>query len=157
MSHHPIPEQGSRAQIIHHIVHRQRDVAETEQGGAIDVSNEQRSVVQQQQEMATLTGRVVDIACLRRYPSDQYASRAQRHPTACALMGHCLESESAAVDDDDRVHLLDAEATPMVERELRRADESAGVRITVERAAKGDDVVTRRVELCISPAWQSTT
>ena len=46
----------------------------------------------------TAEGWVLDIACLREYPRDEYAERAEAHTTACTAMGHCLESGYAFVD-----------------------------------------------------------
>lgn len=42
--------------------------------------------------MEITEGYVVDLACLRRYPRQEYTSRAAQHTTECALMGHCVES-----------------------------------------------------------------
>lgn len=75
----------------------------------------------------TSEGWVLDIACLRKYPRDEYADRAREHTTACSVMGHCLESGYALVDADGRVTLLDPEATAPVLDALRRSDREAGV------------------------------
>lgn len=44
----------------------------------------------------TLEGYVVDIACLRKWPRAEWASRAARHSRGCSLEGHCLESGYAS-------------------------------------------------------------
>jgi hypothetical protein len=93
----------------------------------------------------TLAGHVVDIACLRRYPEAEYADRAKRHTTDCALMGHCVESGYALVDDDAIAHLLDAHATPLVVAALQASSADRGVQLTVERRSEKGEMVTKRV------------
>lgn len=80
-----------------------------------------------------IEGFVVDIACLRRYGVADTLERARVHTTECALMGHGVESGYGLVDDDGRVHLLDAHARTHVVTALQRADTERGVRLSVQR------------------------
>ncbi len=93
----------------------------------------------------TLSGHVVDIACLRRYPEPEYAERARRHTAHCALMGHCVESGYALVDDDGIAHLLDVHATPLVVAALQACSADRGVQLSVERRNEDGEMVTQRV------------
>lgn len=58
----------------------------------------------------TVEGYVIDIACLRKYPSSQWLERARVHTRQCAMMGHCVESGYALVDEGGAA-LLGDEAT----------------------------------------------
>jgi len=93
----------------------------------------------------TVEGWVVDIACLRKYPEDELASRARAHTAECALMGHCVESGYGLVDADGRVQLLDDEATPHVVTALRSSASDSGIRLRAERHSNGGEMVTTRV------------
>ena len=83
--------------------------------------------------METVEGYVVDLACLRRYPSEQYTARAAEHTTECALMGHCVESGYGLVSAGNRAVPLDTEATPHVVAALQSAAAAQGVRLRVRR------------------------
>ena len=93
----------------------------------------------------TLTGYVVDIACLRRYPQDEYSERARRHTTDCALMGHCVESGYAVVSDEGGARLLDTQATRHVVAALEAANADRGVHLVVERRQREREMVTESV------------
>lgn len=93
----------------------------------------------------TVEGYLVDIACLRRYPSEQVLVRAREHTVACARMGHCVESGYGIVDDRGQVHLLDASATPRVLEKLDDAREQ-GARLRVQRREDEGDMETQAVE-----------
>ena len=94
----------------------------------------------------TLTGHVVDIACIRKYPRDELLERARRHSRDCALMGHCIESGYGLVDDTGRVALLDHEATHRIVEVLPSAAER-GARLRVERRERQGEMATLSVEL----------
>ena len=98
----------------------------------------------------TAEGWVLDIACLRKYPREEYAERAQVHTTECSTMGHCLESGYALVDPDGRVTLLDPKATAPVLDALRQSDREAGVWLRVRR--EPDDSALATVEVAEVPA-----
>jgi hypothetical protein len=103
----------------------------------------------------TAEGWVLDIACLRKYPRDEYAERARAHTTACSQMGHCIESGYALVDADGRVTLLDPKATAPVLDALRRSDREAGVWLRVRR--EPDDGALATVEVTEAPSPLSST
>ena len=100
----------------------------------------------------TAEGWVLDIACLRKYPRDEYAERARAHTTACSQMGHCIESGYALVDADGRVTLLDPKATAPVLDALRRSDREAGVWLRVRREPDGDALATVAVAEVPAPS-----
>lgn len=97
--------------------------------------------------LETLDGYLVDIACVRRSPVAELLERARIHGRDCALMGHCVESGCALIDDGGGVALLDTEATPMVVDAVRGAASSIGIRLKVTRESAGDDMRTLRVEV----------
>lgn len=84
---------------------------------------------------------MVDLACLRRYPSDQYTARAAEHTTECALMGHCVESGYGLVSAHNRAVPLDTEATPHVVAALRSAAAQA-VRLRVRHEEADSELRT---------------
>lgn len=94
----------------------------------------------------TLEGHVVDIACLRRYPQDEMAQRAQVHTKRCALMGHCVESGYGLVQDDGRVALLEAAVTPDIVKAIAESNEDAGIRLRASREQGDHGMQTVRVE-----------
>lgn len=81
----------------------------------------------------TLVGYLMDIACVRKAPSTELLDRASVHTTECALMGHCIESGFALIDDEGRVHLLEPAATTDVVRELLGTDVDQGLQLRVIR------------------------
>lgn len=88
------------------------------------------------------TGWLVDIACLRRYAGGELARRASVHTTACARMGHCVESGYGLVDPEGRLHLLDTHATPLVVDLLRTTENEQGIRIEAERHSQDGEMET---------------
>ncbi|SEM01686.1 hypothetical protein SAMN04515665_12638 [Blastococcus sp. DSM 46786] len=96
--------------------------------------------------MEIVEGYVVDLACLRRYPQEEYTARAPEHTTECALMGHCVESGYGLVSDGNRVVPLDTEATPHIVAALRTA-RPQGVRLRVEREEVEGELRTARTEV----------
>ena len=102
-------------------------------------------IEQEQRAHETADGYVVDIACLRKYPRDEWAGRARAHTTKCALMGHCVESGYGLVAADGRVTLLDAKATPHVVDALERTTRERGVRLRAEREREEHEMRTTRV------------
>lgn len=99
----------------------------------------------EQNSSETWVGYLMDIACVRKAPSDELLDRASTHPTDCALMGHCIESGFALVGDDGRLHLLESAATTGVVRELLHTSVSEGLRLEVVRERDGHEM--RTVEL----------
>lgn len=93
-------------------------------------------------EKETLEGYVVDIACLRTAPSYGLEEMAEEHTTACALMGHCIESGYGLVRKDGSMTLLDPKATPHVVWALTQASTERGAWLRVERQQNGDKMET---------------
>lgn len=90
----------------------------------------------------TWAGYVIDLACVRKAPSADLLERAAVHTTECALMGHCVESGFALIDDDGRVHLLEPAATTHVVRELLRTGVGEGLRLQAVRELDGSEMRT---------------
>ena len=88
------------------------------------------------------TGWLVDIACLRRYAPGDVARRAAIHTTACARMGHCVESGYGVVDRGGRLRLLDTHATPMIVQLLRTTEQEQGLWIEADRQSDDGDLET---------------
>lgn len=61
-----------------------------------------------------LSGYIVDIICLRKYPRSELLERAKVHTRKCSLAGHCTESSFGLVDENGQLALLDPQATPQL-------------------------------------------
>ncbi|CAN5429130.1 hypothetical protein BH20VER3_BH20VER3_03320 [soil metagenome] len=83
-----------------------------------------------------LEGYVVDVACARKYPRNELLERTREHTHECLQMGHCAESGYALVDDDGRLSLLDAAATPLVLEAIRGLGGAQGIRLRANREMK---------------------
>jgi hypothetical protein len=94
----------------------------------------------------TLEGYLVDAACIRKYPHEQLGERARKHTKKCALMGHCVESGYGLIDDEGRIYLLDAEATPQVVEAVKGSGRDAGIRLRALRSVQGEEMKTESVE-----------
>lgn len=92
------------------------------------------------------TGYVIDIACVRKAPSADLLDRATVHTTACALMGHCVESGCALVDYDGHVHLLEPAATTQVVQELLATGVEEGLCLEVVREIDGHEMRTVEIQ-----------
>lgn len=90
----------------------------------------------------TLVGYLIDIACVRKAPSTELLDRASVHTTECALMGHCIESGFALVNDDGQLHLLEPGVTTDVVRELLSTDVDHGLQLRVVRERDGHEMHT---------------
>lgn len=90
-------------------------------------------------------GYVVDIACLRRYPPEEYWHRVRVHTSDCALMGHCVESGYALVGEDGRVALLDTHATTHVVDRLQNSAPGRGIYLRADRTEENGEMVTTGV------------
>lgn len=96
----------------------------------------------------TLEGYVIDMACVRKYPRDELLERSRTHTKECALMGHCVESGYALVDEEGRIATLDTEATPEVVRVVRQSGRDRGIRLRAkrERAEEASEMRTTAVD-----------
>lgn len=94
----------------------------------------------------TIEGYVVDIECVRGYPRDDTLRRARQHTRECLLMGHCIESGYAIVGEDDRVTLLDAQATHRVLQVAQKSAQAKGLKLCVKRTTRDGAMETFAVE-----------
>lgn len=101
----------------------------------------------QSPEQETLAGYVLDIACVRKYPRAELLERARAHTLECSLMGHCIESGYALVDEADRLYLLDAPATRLVVETLQGCEQEKGIWLRATREMVGEEMESTRVEL----------
>ncbi len=93
-----------------------------------------------------VTGYVVDVGCIRKWPRERMGEWAREHTRACALMGHCLESGYGLVDEEGRIALLDSAATLKVVDAVRASERERGIRLRASRRAHGDKMETEIVE-----------
>lgn len=93
-----------------------------------------------------IEGYVVDAGCLRGYRRDETLQRAREHRRDCLLMGHCIESGYAVVSEDDRVTVLDSEATHRVLEIARTTSNTAGVKVRVKRTRREGAMETIAIE-----------
>lgn len=90
----------------------------------------------------TVEGYVIDVACVRKNPRDALLERARTHTKECALMGHCIESGYGIVTEEDRLTLLDPEATPAVVSVVEDSKLVEGVKLRVRREEQDDTMET---------------
>lgn len=93
----------------------------------------------------TVEGHVVDLACVRRYPENEYKQRARAHTTSCALMGHCVESGYGVINDDGTLHVLDTHATPLIVAALHDSSRDRGVYLVVDQSIEDGEMVTQGI------------
>jgi hypothetical protein len=98
-----------------------------------------------------IEGYVVDLACIRKYPSSEMLDRARRHTTSCALMGHCVESGYGIVQDNGSVVPLDTHGTPLIIDAAQRSRVQTGLRVRVNRKLHESEMITEAVELVSQP------
>lgn len=94
----------------------------------------------------TLEGYLVDVGCLRGYTRHETLDRARQHRRDCLLMGHCIESGYAVVSDDDRVIVLDSEATHRVVEIARTTAKAEGIKVRVQRTRRDGQMETIAIE-----------
>ena len=93
----------------------------------------------------TVKGYVIDVGCIRKNSRDELLERATAHTRDCALMGHCVESGYGIVTDDDRVTILDSEATPQVVNVIKASDTEKGIQLRVSREDRDGTMETTEV------------
>ncbi|WP_227356443.1 hypothetical protein [Haladaptatus salinisoli] len=94
----------------------------------------------------TVEGYVMDGGCIRKNARDELLENARTHTRDCALMGHCIESGYGIVTDDDRLVMLDPEATRQVVDSVEATEKEEGIRLRVTREAEDDRMETTAVE-----------
>lgn len=97
-------------------------------------------------DLEMFEGYVVDIACLRKYPKGGVVARARSHTKSCAVMGHCVESGYALINNDGDILLLEPAITPKVLQLLYESPMQAGIRIQVKRRWAGEGMRTESVD-----------
>ena len=70
----------------------------------------------------TVEGYLIDVECIRKNARDELLEKARDHSSECALMGHCVESGYGIVTENDRLTVLDSEATPMIVDAVEETD-----------------------------------
>ena len=94
----------------------------------------------------TLDGYVIDVGCIRKNARDELLEKARTHSRECALMGHCIESGYGIVTEDDRLTVLDAEATPKIENTVEESDTEEGIRLRIQREKEDGSMETTSIE-----------
>lgn len=94
----------------------------------------------------TLDGYVIDVGCIRKNARDELFEKARTHTRECALMGHCIESGYGIVTEDDRLTVLDSEATPKIANVVKESDTEEGIRLHVQREEQDGTMETTSVE-----------
>lgn len=93
----------------------------------------------------TVEGYVMDVGCIRKNARDGLLENARSHTRDCALMGHCVESGYGIVTEDDRVTILDPEATPQVVNVVEASSRDEGIRLRVTREERDGTMETTDV------------
>lgn len=94
----------------------------------------------------TVEGHVIDVACIRKNSRDELLEKARNHSTECALMGHCIESGYGLVTENDRVTLLDPDASKQVVDIVEESDTEEGIQLRVTREEQDGTMETIGVE-----------
>ncbi len=94
----------------------------------------------------TLDGYVIDVGCIRKNARDELLEKARTHSRECALMGHCVESGYGIVTEDDRLTVLDSEATPKIVNTVEGSDTEEGIRLRVQREEQDGSMETTSIE-----------
>jgi len=94
----------------------------------------------------TLDGYVIDVGCIRKNARDELLEKARTHSRECALMGHCVESGYGIVTEDDRLTVLDSDATPGVVDTVEESDTEEGIRLRVQREEQEGSMETTSIE-----------
>lgn len=93
----------------------------------------------------SVEGYVIDVACVRKNARDELLEKARSHTRECALMGHCVESGYGLVTEDDRLTLLDPNATRKVVDMVEESDTQQGIRLQVTRDEQDGTMETTTV------------
>ena len=95
----------------------------------------------------TIEGYVVDTICIRKMAASTYTKQAEEHTTACAIMGHCVESGYCLIGPHNKLVLLDPKATPLIYDLLKATDKKKGVVLRVERKLQNEEMQTVRISV----------
>ncbi len=103
-------------------------------------------------ETETFEGYAIDIACVRKNSREELLEKAKTHTRDCALTGHCIESGYGIVTEDDRLTLLDSEATRQIVDIIEQTEEEQGHWIQVTRKEENGTFETTAVEQAGPPS-----
>ncbi|WP_227356060.1 hypothetical protein [Haladaptatus salinisoli] len=98
------------------------------------------------EQTETTEGYLMDGGCIRKNARDELLEKARTHTRECALMGHCIESGYGIVSEDDRLVMLDPEATRKVVDIVEATDTEEGIRLRVAREKQDGQMETTTVE-----------
>ena len=94
----------------------------------------------------TAEGYLIDVGCIRKNSRNELLDEARTHSSECALMGHCVESGYGVATEDDRLTVLDPEATPKVVDAVEESTTDEGIRLRVRREERDGSLETTDVE-----------
>lgn len=97
-------------------------------------------------QTTSVDGYVIDIACIRKHSRAELQETARTHSKECALMGHCVESGYGIVTVDDRLTVLDPEATQKVTDVVAQSETREGIRLHVTREKRDGEMQTTTVD-----------
>jgi hypothetical protein len=101
-----------------------------------------------QDKSVKLSGYLMDNACSASHAKDaNFAERAKKHTTSCALMPPC-EGSGFAVYADGKLYKFDEAGNKSAAELLKATDTKSGVTVAVEGTVEGDVVhVTKLTEV----------
>ncbi len=96
-----------------------------------------------------INGYLIDNACATANAKDKdFADKAKKHKTSCALTPNCAGSGFAVLSDEGKLYKLDEAGNKSAEELLRNTETKMGVAIAVEGTIEGDTVhVTKLTEV----------
>ena len=104
-----------------------------------------------QDKSVKLSGYLIDNACAGAHAKDaNFAERAKKHKTSCALMPSC-EGSGFAVYSEGKLYKFDEAGNKSASELLKGTDTKDGVTVAVEGTVDGDTVhVTKLTEVKVS-------
>jgi hypothetical protein len=98
-----------------------------------------------------LSGYLIDNACAGAHAKDaNFAERAKKHKTSCALMPSC-EGSGFAVYSEGKLYKFDAAGNKSAAELLKETETKDGVSVAVEGTVEGDTVhVTKITEVKVA-------
>ena len=87
-------------------------------------------------------GYLIDNECVRSHSRDEVLELARNHTRECALEGSCVESGYSIVTEDDRIVMLDREATPRILGSIKSCLVTEGLGMRIEREQRDGEMQT---------------
>lgn len=94
----------------------------------------------------TVVGYAIDGGCIRKNARDNLLEKARTHSKECALMGHCVQSGYGIVTEEDRLTMLDSDATLEVVHAVEDSDLEEGIELCVTREERDEKMETMSVK-----------